>query len=871
MSIHLRRILLCLIPVLLMAGIATAQSDPLPPAEFDSEAFLRQHFTLQDTYARVLCVAQNTPCPTEITTAVPALTADRIPPDQTYPISVTFDTIQDAANAAQPGDLIIIMPGRYRGIEYELTGGEDGAYIHFLGWGEPGSVIIDSPADPDKAYLRHHFYVIAGHHLIVQNIRFENASDGAGLFFSGYFNETGTFAHHILVMDVYSRNNGEWGLHSSATSYMLIQDSVFTGSAVEHGAYISGSGDHMLIRRNVFQGNNASGFQANPDPQTATIELFYYLMNTTGDTCGWTEDDVEFTGAATWHDLKACYDQHGLSTPYLEDGISEGLIIEQNVITANGAAGGAGINLAALRNSIVRNNLIYGNLAGGIACWDNAYAEEKGLPASDFGCQDVTIAHNTIVDEGGNRGAVLINQDARQISLLNNIVLRNRDDAVEIAARSGEGVQLGGNIITALTITDSPGVTDLGNVLHIMPADAAPAFVAPGYAPWVLEDGGWPTLNPARPDYHPLPQSLLVQGLAPLDNPPVNDVDGQFRTAPVAGAYVLATDAPPRDMTAPPAPAADTPGDDAPPPPAAPVGDVGSGGTITYTLPDLNVYRIAATPGAQPENVSAALAPLAISDGPDSALIVSPDGAWLSLQSERFDPDCVGWACLIVAPADLSSVEVVRADGLVIHPEGRGAISSGGTMVVYPAGDGPTALDLWMTQRAGDGWTTPLLLTGESTMAYHDIPTLSPDGTRVVFNCLPEAYEPEGTSICEVGVDGSGFRVILTPQDGPGDGYALHHPAYAPDGAFIFEGEWTGEQIWQLAPDGGEPVRITDTFNNDNSPCVLPDGRIASLWLNREGNDPGYHEIKVMTPDGSAHFMALENIDVLDIGLACGG
>jgi hypothetical protein len=63
---------------------------------------------------------------------------------------------------------------------------------------------------------------------------------------------------------------------------------------------------------------------------------------------------------------------------------------------------------------------------------------------------------------------------------------------------------------------------------------------------------------------------------------------------------------------------------------------------------------------------------------------------------------------------------------------------------------------------------------------------------------------------------------------------------------------------------------VTTQFNNDNSPCVLPDGRIASLWLDRPGGSEA-HEIKVMAPDGSSYILVLTEVDVADIGLGCGG
>lgn len=529
-------VLICLLAFGLFSQ--TAMAAP----ESDTEAFLTANFDLQEAYNRVLCVSNGTPCPASVNTAVPCLTDGCSNSAQNYNIHSTYTTIQAGSDAALPGDLIIIMPGTYTGVEVEDKHGANNAYIHFLGWGEPGSVIVN---DEPGSY-RHHFYFINTHHYIIQNIAFENAGNGAGLFFSGYFSGTGKFSHHIIVMDVYSHDNYKWGLHTTQASYMVIQDSVFTGSTDEHGAYISGGGDHFLIRRNVFQGNIASGLQVNADPQTATAELFYFLQNETGNTCSWGEDDVEFTGSATWQDLKACYDSQGLPDlgEFIDDGISKNLIIEQNVATGNGAVGGGAINLASVRQSVIRNNVIYGNQAGSITCWDNAYAEDKGLDSSAFGCANVEVVNNTIVEQSGNRSAMVYMNDARNMTVYNNIIVRNRSDAYEISARSGQNLRSGANYYFAFDIFDSPGWITIdtdansGSVTGFTVEQALTNFVNPNTNPWVTLGGAWPALNPNRPDFHPVENSVLVQ----MANPnylPTTDFDGNVRTGTVAGAYDL--------------------------------------------------------------------------------------------------------------------------------------------------------------------------------------------------------------------------------------------------------------------------------------------------------------------------------------------
>src|SRR5262249_42642470 len=72
---------------------------------------------------------------------------------------------------------------------------------------------------------------------------------------------------------------------------------------------------------------------------------------------------------------------------------------------------------------------------------------------------------------------------------------------------------------------------------------------------------------------------------------------------------------------------------------------------------------------------------------PDEAVNISPDGKSLVLTTQRFDLACTGWACLAVVPADLSSAQVVKTGGDVVHPDGRAAIAR--NVVVYAAGGGP--------------------------------------------------------------------------------------------------------------------------------------------------------------------------------------
>ena len=295
----------------------------------------------------------------------------------------------------------------------------------------------------------------------------------------------------------------------------------------------------------------------------------------------------------------------------------------------------------------------------------------------------------------------------------------------------------------------------------------------------------------------------------------------------------------------------------------------GKYGHITFSYSN-RVYRIAAEAGASPEDISAKLdllAPMLDANAADQCLNLSPDGQWMILTAERGNAECRGWSCLALTDRDVGSLEMVSVDGNVIHPEGCSvAVVSGGNKIIYQdSGENGHAWDLWLIERISqNNWTPPIRITASSPYSFYGRPSVSSDGKRVVFECGNESYEKH--SICEMNTDGTAFHVVATA-----DATFISHrnPDYDLDGSIFYEGETPTEQIWELSVGSTTPQLINGSFTNDNSPCVLPDGSVASLWLARPGGI-GEHELKVMTSDGSAYFMSVQDIDISDIGLGCG-
>ncbi len=292
------------------------------------------------------------------------------------------------------------------------------------------------------------------------------------------------------------------------------------------------------------------------------------------------------------------------------------------------------------------------------------------------------------------------------------------------------------------------------------------------------------------------------------------------------------------------------------------------GGFVTYIVGN-QVFRVEALDGATPINVSTALNALA--SGRDESPAVSRNGQFFTIDTERFDPQCDGFSCLAVVASDLSAGETVFIGGAPLRVKGRAAISNSGDLIVYPSDGGPHDLDLFASRKTGATWGAPLLLTADSPHEFNDLPVLSQDANTVLFDCGPVPFSQNGTGICEVGIDAGGFRRVVDPDANPfgesGD-FLAHHADYMPDGGIVFEADWDGEQVWIIPSGALSPVRVIASQSNDNSPCSLPGGFIASLWLERPGGS-SVHELKIMAPDGSEFAVITPDVDITDIGMSC--
>lgn len=538
----------------------------------DSDDWVARSFLVQGRYTRVLAVGETAPTPTTVRLPRFDLNGRDFggePVD--YPVTRAFKTLQEAANEARGGDLVVVAPGKYVGFVLgDKPTAADGSYIHFKALGDPGQVIIDRPSLEDPNWM---ILLQAAHHVILEGFnvagsnqpgRGKGPGPRAGIMIDGHFGRSGKLAHHIAVVRSFSHHHRSWGLHGTDSHTVLLQDNLFAHSAQEHGAYASDGSDNWVVRRNVFLNNHASGFQANLDPERSLEELL-----THPDFRGRTREPTRAWVEALLRDATSKFGEHGFP-----DGRGVNFLIEANVFNGNGRAGGAAVNLAALSSSIVQNNLLYGNGAGGIVLWedDNLYDEPfitpgprtpeqvtgpEALPL--FGSQNVVIRNNTVLMSRPGRAALQCGDGSFGCRVRNNILVNDGSPSIEILPTAIYKLDVASNVTNQIVYEGTASalkslavsLPETRALMGVNRARLAPELTRPGDEPWVTLEGGWWQLNAARPDFRPKSTSKMLVGQGDKGEQPRRDLLGNKRTGADIGAFAAAPPDTPATPTTP--------------------------------------------------------------------------------------------------------------------------------------------------------------------------------------------------------------------------------------------------------------------------------------------------------------------------------
>ncbi|MBE9565228.1 MAG: right-handed parallel beta-helix repeat-containing protein, partial [Proteobacteria bacterium] len=223
-------------------------------------------------------------------------------------------TLDYAVDQIAPGDTILVKSGTYAGCRIENSG-LSGA-VCTLKADAGATVIIDAPG----ATARH-----------TSNVELEWYDNTVRYWVIDGIEVTGAPKHgfdlrtteHITIQNCYVHDSVVGTGIFMAFSYYPILENNESSYNGEHGMYQSNSGDYHEMRGNLIHDNYGCGIHMNGDE--------HYKPG---------------------------------------DGLISYGIIEYNVIYGNGTGGGAAINGDGAWYTMIQNNLVHSNLAGGITLFD---------------------------------------------------------------------------------------------------------------------------------------------------------------------------------------------------------------------------------------------------------------------------------------------------------------------------------------------------------------------------------------------------------------------------------------------------------------------------------------------------------------------
>ncbi len=161
------------------------------------------------------------------------------------------------------------------------------------------------------------------------------------------------------------------------------------------------------------------------------------------------------------------------------------------------------------------------------------------------------------------------------------------------------------------------------------------------------------------------------------------------------------------------------------------------------------------------------------------------------------------------------------------------------------------------------------LRTGKRTTLLDDPeggvrdPVVDYDAKRILFSYRPGSTEHY--HLYEISIDGSDLRQLT---NGPYDDI---EPCYLPDGSIVFVSSrckrWVNCWVTQVAvlhrcaADGSEIQAISGNLEHENTPWVLPDGRILyQRWEYIDRSQVHYHHLWTTNPDGTGQMVYYGNL-----------
>ncbi|MBI5538323.1 MAG: right-handed parallel beta-helix repeat-containing protein [Deltaproteobacteria bacterium] len=360
--------------------------------------------------------------------------------DDTPGATQEYSTIQAAADATKAGDSVVVWEGTYAGFQVDASGAQ-GQPIYFYATG--GSVLINQPASTGDGIRLQNVS-----HVVIDGFHVQGVPERC-IAARGATPDTPMVG--IVVRRNLCEQAGVEGFYLSEISSSLVEGNEvastgLSGDARSHCVYLANAGsDNTTLRNNVLHGcKNAES------------------------------NGIHFNG-----DLSVG-----------GDGIISGLVVEGNRIYDTGQNG---LNMDGVQDSLVQNNIIFGNARNAM----RAYAIDGAQ-----GPKNLHVVSNTLVALTSGWG-VKFSEDLGGHVVFNNILL-GADGAISMDA--SPGFQSDYNVVTDQLSGDGEnnilplaGWQALGFDAHSLVSAEAALFVAPG-SDYKLKAGA-PAIDKGTPSF----------------------------------------------------------------------------------------------------------------------------------------------------------------------------------------------------------------------------------------------------------------------------------------------------------------------------------------------------------------------------------
>src|SRR5262249_33107818 len=211
-------------------------------------------------------------------------------------------TLQHAADAARPGDMIVVRAGTYVGFQITTSGTATNPIVFKA---DPG--VLVNAKQPSVSSYSGAINMEGASYIAIDGFTVTLATYGSVRYNIRSVSNTGVIIRNNVI-----DNASWWGILTGFSEGILIENNRVTNPQIQHGIYVGYGADNPIVRNNRVENSHGAGIQLNADA----------------------------SGGG--------------------DGIITGALLEGNVLINNAQVIAASINLDGVQSSTIRNNIIYG-------------------------------------------------------------------------------------------------------------------------------------------------------------------------------------------------------------------------------------------------------------------------------------------------------------------------------------------------------------------------------------------------------------------------------------------------------------------------------------------------------------------------------